>query len=269
MQPFGVVIAFSLLPQQVAEGREVPLVPVLVSLAGLVALAAVSLSALRLPRVRLPRREPRSARAKPAPAAPPAAPAPAPSAPVYKKAPATIELPPIKPDFPDVWGLGEALDVVVRLQERGPPGKKVVPGLTLSLAGQTIPLVFYNGVTSVRKSFPQKGEIELVVDYRAAGDGQPRRTTRRLRIVDYREEIAEVFHNFKQEAAKAITPLRDDATAWEIYETLTEASPKLPRQGVRDIVTCFEEAKFSNHPVTRATYERMINALLQLEQVEL
>lgn len=262
------IVGLALSPFQASEGVEVPLVPVLVAVLAVLALFIISAGILRAPRPRgLPteRRKKRVEHAT-AEARPPPLPV---AAPVYKKAPVTIELPQVPAKFPDVWGIREPLDIILRLSEPDLASHKSVPGFSLSIAGQPHVAVFLRGVTSIRKAFPQKGEPEIVVEYQAPGESLPRRTTRRVKVVDYREEIADVFHNFKQEASRAITPLREDATPWEIYDALTEAQQKLPRQLIRDIVSCFEEAKFSNHPVTRATYERMITALLQLERAEL
>ena len=70
-------------------------------------------------------------------------------------------------------------------------------------------------------------------------------------------------------ARPVTTPLAHDATPWEIYDLISGANPKIPEGPLRQIVSSFEEAKFSNHPVTRITYEKMIRAILELERVEL
>lgn len=252
-------------PLQSSPGVDIPVFPLLASLAGLVALAIVSLGALRMPRLRRRAPAPRKDRAPPRPLSKPPAPVAPPPAVVYKKAPVGIEFPQIKPRFPDVWGVDEPVEIALRLSDGGLVGQKTIPGFRLTVDGEPIQAVFLRGQTALRRTFARKGEKEIVAELKVKNESSPRRTTRHLKIVDYREEIADVFENFKQEASRTITPLREDATAWEIYDLLTDANAKLPRQVVRDIVSCFEEAKFSNHPVTRATYERMIQALLHLE----
>jgi hypothetical protein len=110
--------------------------------------------------------------------------------------------------------------------------------------------------------------VVVQLELKVRGEKQPRRTTRVLRIVDYREEIAELFAKFKEDASQALTPLRHDATAWEVHDALLDAKPDLSKTALREVVSSFEEAKFSNHAVGRPTYEKMVHALRELKLVE-
>ena len=252
-------------PQALAS-VDVPLVPAGATLIGFVLLLVFAVQALRSPRASRPTR---SAAPIPAPA-PLAPPAPAPPAPPqYKRAPVVIHFPQLKPDFPDVWGLNESFDIVLRVEDRAFHEQRQIPGLTVTVDGEAVQPVFTKGTAGVRRVFKRLGDVPIQVDLRTPGEPQPRRTTRTVRVVEYRAEIADVFTNFREEAGKTITPIREDATPWEIFDLLTSASPKLPGNTLREIIASFEEAKYSNHPVTRATYERMIHALLELERVEL
>jgi hypothetical protein len=180
-----------------------------------------------------------------------------------------IHLPQIKHDYPDVWGVGQPLEVILRVEDPNLQQARQIPGLTVHLNGETLQPIFTKGTAVLRRTFSTPGERTVTVELRMAGESQARRTTRTVKIVEYRTEIADVFTNFREEASRAIVPIREDATPWEIYDILTGANPRLPAQSLREIVSSFEEAKYSNHPVTRATYERMIGALLELERVEL
>lgn len=246
--------------QEEKSGVELPWFPALAALAGLLLCAVFAVNALRSargPRVRPPRPAPLVKVAPPPP--------PPPVAPLYKKAPVHVGFPSIRPDYPDVWGQGELLEVEFRVEDAAWANQP----LTVHVAGEPVVVQLRGGTGLLRRTFPTTGEREIRVEVKAKNENLPRRTSRVIKIVDYRLEIAEVFANFREEASRAITPIREDATPWEIYDLLTEANPKLPGDRLREIVGCFEEAKFSNHSVTRATYERMINALLQLERVEL
>lgn len=258
---------FQAVTRMAEGGVEVPVLPVALAFTGLIAVAAISLSALRAPR-----RVSRPAVIASAPARAPA-PAPAPTpvavAPQYKRAPISLHFPAIRSDYPDVWGVREPFEILIRLEDKTLQPLRQVPGLTLQVDGATYTPVFTQGVATVRHTFPSLGEKPVQINLRVKNEPLPRRNQRPVKVVDYRTEIAEVFANFREEASRAITPIREDATPWEIYDLLTSANANLPADQLRDIVSSYEEAKFSNHPVTRATYERMIHALLELERVEL
>jgi hypothetical protein len=268
----------SLLPRlllQTPEGTgvEFPLVPVLVALAGIGAVIFVSVGALRAPRFsrrtgeREPRRGERRPREPPLPTFIEERPE-ASVAPVYKKAPISIMFPMIKPTMPDVWGVAEKAVIVFRAEDRGIVGQREVPGLTATVGDAVVPLVFYRGEARLERTFNRKSTINIVLELKVKGERQVRKTTRTLKIVDYREEIAEMFAEFKDEASKNWTPLRHDATAWEIYDSILDARPKVSQVALRECVSCFEEAKFSNHPVGRPTYEKMVHAMRILKAAE-
>ncbi len=260
-------------PRFVAEGVSIKLVPALAAIVGFGLIALFAVQAFRSAGSRARRTRPTTMLTPPPVRAPPPAPvakAQPPAPPVnLRRAPVAIEFPQIQGEFPDVWGVGEPLDVVFRLEDKTLAALRQVPGLRVQLNGETFQPVFTRGVATVRRVFPSVGERSLVADLQLKNEPHPRQTRRTVRIVEYRTEIADVFTSFRQEASQAITPIREDATPWEIYDLLTSANPNVPGNLLREIVSSFEEAKYSNHPVTRSTYERMITALLQLERVEL
>lgn len=257
-----------LLLQAGGTGVDVPLVPVLIALAGLGAVVFVSVGALRAPRFSRRARPPMPRSERPHPALMPAVTREEPeavAAPVYKKAPISILFPMIRPTMPDVWGVGEKAVMVFRAEDRGLLGQREIPGLVATVGGTVVPLVFFRGEARVERTFTRKGPIDVTLDLKVKGEKQPRRAARTLKIVDYREEIAELFAEFKDEASRQWTPLRADATAWEIYDTILDARPQVSQVALRECVSCFEEAKFSNHPVGRPTYEKMVQALRNLK----
>lgn len=251
-----------------SHGVDVPWFPTLVALAGVGVFLLFTIQAFRPGTLQREVERPSPA----APAAPPAAPAaptPPPTKPTYKRAPFSVHFPQIPAGYPDVWGVREAVDIVIRPDERALAASGAVRGVTVTVDGQPVTAAFQRGAVALRRVFPAAGEKTIAVEHHAPNEAQPRRTERVLKVVEYRAEIAEVFTNFREEASRTIVPIRPDATPWEIYDLITEASPKIPGARLREIITCFEEAKYSNHAVTRATYERMISALLELERLEL
>jgi hypothetical protein len=245
---------------------DIPIFPLFVALVGLVAIVLVSIGALKLPK--FPTRAP-GARPKPTAAVAsvevPVAPAPAP---VYKKAPIQVHFPMIKSGFPDVWGVREKAIMIFRVEDRALATQRELPGLTATIGGNMVPLVFYKGEARLERTFNAPQDVVVQIELRVKGEKTPRRTTRVLRVVDYREEIAELFARFKDDASSKVTPIRHDATAWEVHDSLLDAKPDLSKAALRQVVSSFEEAKFSNHPVGRPTYEKMVGALRVLNIVE-
>lgn len=249
-----------------AEGVGIPIFPLFLALIGLVAIVFVSIGALKLPK--FPTRQTTARPRMPGAVATIEAPiAPAP-APVFKKAPVQVHFPMIKSGMPDVWGVREKAVMVFRVEDRALATTREIPGLTATIGGNTIPLVFYKGEARLERTFNSPEDVKVQVELKVKGESLPRRTTRVLSVVDYREEIAELFARFKEDASKKITPVRHDATAWEVHDSLLDAKPDLSKVALREVVSSFEEAKFSNHAVGRSTYEKMIGALRVLNIVE-
>lgn len=249
-----------------STGVEIPILPLLVAIGTLFLLAAIVANAFLKPAAAAVkhRRKP-----KPKPEVKIQPPPEPPKEPVFKKAPAKIQFEPIPDGFPDVWGVDEAVQVRIRLTDKKLLGKANPDGLTVKVAGDPIDTNFQKGVARFQRTFKEKEEIPVTVELKVPGEKLPRRTTRNLRIVDYREEIAEVFAKFKEEASRVIRPIPEDATPREVLDLLMDANPDLPEDNLSTIVHSFEVAKFSNHPVEREDYERMIGALLELERVEI
>lgn len=254
-------------PLQVgATGVEIPILPLLVAVGTLFLLAAIVANAFLKPAAAAVRHR---RKPKPKPEVriqPPPAPA---AEPIFKKAPAKVQFEPIPDGFPDVWGIGEAIQIRVRLTDKKLMGKAKPDGLTIKVAGEPVDTSFQKGVTRFQRTFKEKAEVPVMVELKVPGEKIPRRTTRNLRIVDYREEIAEVFAKFKDEASRVIRHIPEDATPREVLDLLLDANPNLPEENLSTIVNSFEIAKFSNHLVERKDYERMIEALLDLERVEI
>jgi hypothetical protein len=247
-------------------GVSFPIVPLLVAVVALAIIAAIVAAAFLKPvatAVARRRDGPKRHDVRVQPSPPPA------PVPLLKKAPVRIQFPQIRERFPDVWGVGQSIEISFRITDKALGRTKEPEGLSVRVGGEDAELSFSKGQASGEWTFKQKGPVHVTVEYRNGQDQLPMRTTRTLRVVDYREEIAEVFHKFRDEASRAITPVASDATPREVLDILTDANPRLPVETVRRIVDAFEVAKFSNHPVTREDYERMIEALLDLERVEL
>lgn len=245
------------------ENYEFPVFPTIAALVGAAVLVLFLIQAFRAPRTVQVAHTP-----APVPITIAAAPQ-APPQPQYKRAPFFVRIAGIPDEFPDVWGVNEPLEISIRAEDKSLQNYKNIPGLNVYIEGKPIPVAFNRGQASIRYTYRTTGEKVVMVELRLKNETLGRRAQGVLKIVDYRTEIAEVFANFREEASRAIVPIHHDATPWEIYDLISGANARIPEGPLRHIVSSFEEAKFSNHPVTRGTYERMIRAILELERVEL
>jgi hypothetical protein len=247
-----------------AQRVEIPLLPLFVTVVAVGVVAAIAISALMRPAARAivkRRRAPRPTPPKPVVVEPE-------REPVYDPAPIRIVFPQVPEAYPDVWGVNAAFDIELRVEDKGLLSLATIPGLSVRVADEQIKPAFTKGVARIKRTFRHRGPHEVVAELKVKGERLPRRSARVARIVDYREEMAEVFHKFREEASETITVVPDDATPWEVFDLLTSARPDLPEETIRRIVHGFEEAKYSNHPVTRESYTRMIDALLELDKAE-
>ncbi len=180
-----------------------------------------------------------------------------------------IDFPQIGEAFPDVWGTGEELRIVCYAQN----GETRTGGA----------MEFYlDGELRDRAGVDEgKGAFSLIIngkgEYVVGGRLEKAKGERVIRIVDYREEIVGVFNSLLQRFQATGTPMPDEATPRELEARLLETlwSDRHSRRsgdgetsgGTEDagalldlIITCFEEALYSLHPITRAHYEKMFLA---------
>ncbi len=173
-----------------------------------------------------------------------------------EKSPLVLSFPDIQPPFPNVWGAGENLRIRCSLGKAfgdGIEGGKVSFLIDDDLVGE--------GRLSTRKdavmseSFAEKGTY--MISARALDEsGSSLRTDVDLRIVDYREEIIALYKIFLQRLHSLNVEVEDDITARELQSRLA-SHEMLDKNQVENLVSCFEEADYSNHPVGRRLYERM------------
>jgi hypothetical protein len=158
--------------------------------------------------------------------------------------------------------VGEELDVRVKLTT---PDGAPITGAQIRLVIQEksdLLLSDVEGEAQTRVTFAEKGTYKVESEY-AAGRLH---ASRRLRVVEYRDEIIDLFNSKFKEAEQRFKALRDNHTARELLEYLRKETPAEAHGAVSEMVYLFEEANYSLHPVRRRLYERFYLAMRDYEE---
>jgi transglutaminase-like putative cysteine protease len=202
-------------------------------------------------------------------------PPPAPPAPAYQaiaslqgsgrpKTILYIELPQIVSPLPLVWGLGESLDIRITLRDEN---QMPVPNrsLEVSLGGeQRSAETDSEGVCTIQHGFHVKGTFAIAVRFR--GDKEYRGTSQEtsLRIVEYREEVVELYNDSIQGLRGRGVNLPPECTPRETEELVRRQWTGATEAAVGQMVEGFEVADYSLHHILRDSYLRMYLACNQL-----
>ncbi len=174
--------------------------------------------------------------------------------------------PQIKEPFPLVWGLGDELEIVLCLlngQGQGISGRVVEIWAGEEMMGQLV--TDEGGRAHLKHIFAEKGEYLIVGKF--AGDhayGEAE-TSELLRIVDYREELVCSFNLLLKWLRDQGISLPEGATPREIEEMLSRQVPS--EKSLDALVSCFEEAEYSSHPIARGHYELMFLAQKRIKEL--
>ena len=105
--------------------------------------------------------------------------------------------------------------------------------------------------------FFQKGLFKFTAKY----DGEPgieqAATSRNIRIVDYREEIIDLYNALINRLRGLDIDLSPEATPREVKDAVIKAQKNIPEEALNQAFSCFEEADYSIHPVKRKNYKTM------------
>ena len=84
--------------------------------------------------------------------------------------------------------------------------------------------------------------------------------TRLLRVVDFREEIVRLYNEFLDWAESGTTAISEQSTPREVELTLVAEGLGVDQKSLDELISRFEEADYSEHPIARGHYERMYRA---------
>jgi hypothetical protein len=176
-----------------------------------------------------------------------------------------ILFPQIENPLPLVWGTGEPLTimghVLIENAEKEINSKPQIRTEDHSLIITTPDL----SPVKIEHSFNIKGETDINV-YFGVDTNDKIFGTRKIKIVDYREEIVELFnHLIDSLSAKGIAVNRM-MTAREIESKLTGNYSDFSPDTMKDVVKGFEYANYSLHPVARKIYVDMYVAVEKVRE---
>jgi len=167
-----------------------------------------------------------------------------------------LNFPQIRPPLPAVWGVGDSLLVKAQLKS----GEGSVEGLTLQVTFQDgeakdIDLDDEGGC-EMEYTFEEKGPHKVTVRFLGDEGRGAAKAEAELRIVDYREEILDLFNTFSDEHRSTKDEIKEHFTAREAMYVLMKYAPESAHNPLEELTTIFEIADYSTHDVRRGEYER-------------
>ncbi len=165
-------------------------------------------------------------------------------------------------DLPDVWGVGE--EVAIEIELSGDDGQ-AIGGTTLAIAvsggGPETDLVADDaGVCTLRWTPAELGEYTVSASFGGDDERQEASGARSLRVVDFREEIVRLYNEFLDWAETKTPAVSEQSTPREVELTLVTEGLRVDQKSLDELISRFEEADYSEHPVVRRHYERMYRA---------
>ena len=163
-------------------------------------------------------------------------------------------------DLPDVWAIGESVAISVRLttdEGAGIPRQSIrvshPDGTALQLETDS------SGGFAFDWTADSLGEFTVSAHFEADDFFLDSSDSRSLRIVDFREEIIDLYNQFVDWADEAIPGVRG-RTPREVEASLVRSGEPMDHRAVDEVVSRFEEADYSEHPIGRRQYESMYRA---------
>jgi hypothetical protein len=172
----------------------------------------------------------------------------------------TILFPEIESSLPSVWGNGELLQVMFNRKDeesnvelRIEWGDDNEPETAPSAQGRRI----------LTHMFTLPGEYVIKAGYQDKS-GKEFSSWRKIRIVDYREEMVRLFGEMLEELNLEDREITRDLTPREVERLLSERLKNVSKESLRRVIDGFEEANYSTHPVNRESYVRMYRAIREV-----
>lgn len=161
-----------------------------------------------------------------------------------------LRFPQIREPFPLTWGTDEPLELEIR--DKAESGH----GAMLTIDGNAAsPVLLENGVALVRLE-PGKGPHRITVS--PIGGAPPEAASRAdVRIVDYREEIVQMFNELCGDFKARVEGASDRMTPRELAAYVNARAPGGRPPVSETVVGIFETANYSEHAMRRNDYEQM------------
>ena len=179
------------------------------------------------------------------------------------RVPVTLEIDFARPagDLPDVWGVGEEIAATVTaVEEEGQAvgGAVIVATVT---GEDTVELeTGDDGVCAIRWVTSESGEYTVSAQFSGDEDRLPASASRTLRVVVFREEIVRLYNDFLDWARVRTGEDLGQATPREVELLLVTRGVLVSQKSLDELISRFEEADYSEHPIARRHFESMYRA---------
>jgi hypothetical protein len=178
-----------------------------------------------------------------------------------------INFPDIRNPFPNLWGVGEKLRI--RCCVRAPNGRirKKAKERTLKLFvdGKNIGRsALLKESATFSQIFEKKGAYQLTAQLIDMSQTKTVTAETTLRVVDYREEIVDLYGAFLEFMNEESVEIRDEMTAREI-ESLLLNTGRFDAIALQKATQCFEKTEYSSHSIERNDYEEIYLSLEELK----
>lgn len=171
----------------------------------------------------------------------------------------SVAAPAIAADLPPVWGIGDPLEVVATVTSAsGSPLEAREVGFGAQEIERQSAATGPDGDARGSIVFAAAGEKVVTASTREAGS-RPATAELRLLIVDYRQEVVRLFNDFLDRHRKS-AGIAASMTPRGAEAVLVARSLISDQAALDALVTAFEEADYSEHPIARYHYERAYRA---------
>lgn len=167
--------------------------------------------------------------------------------------PVAIDLPAIGAGFPDVWGAGETLEVLVRAPADALVALRTVPVHALEERGQ--------GRWALRAP---EGEVAFIASAkRAYSEGESRRV---VTFVRYGREIQNMVDDFRAWAETNVEAAKTALTARELVQAVAPHAGAEGERALLSLARAYEIVTYGERPADRALYVEVVRAFATLER---
>jgi transglutaminase-like putative cysteine protease len=179
-----------------------------------------------------------------------------------------FEFPDIGSALPVVWGIGDGLKIVCFLTNSdGVP--LAAKTLNIEIGGIQFDIITdSSGRAAAMHTFSQKGQFELTAKYSPTTESVSAEARAAIRIVDYREEIIDLYNSLIEWLCRLRIDISPEATPREVKEAVIHSFKRITAEALNDVILCFEEADYSLHPVNRKNYLTMYLAQKEIRSCE-
>ena len=175
-----------------------------------------------------------------------------------------IVFPQIKENFPNVWGVGEALQISCAIPDEGTPSSKGKMEVQIDGTVAYASDLDGTGQCHFTQAFNEKGEYSINANFSDGFEFGKLSGTTRIRIVNYREEMTKLYKSFLESLKKCNFAVHEETTPREVYE-MQVTKFQDAEEAANEFIGCFEIARYSTHAIGRKDYEKMVIARNELE----